>query len=408
MKVLLVNKFFYPRGGSESALFLTARVLEEHGHEVAVFSMAHPENIRSPFERYFLSGVDFDGSRSAAQKLKAAGRLLYSFEARRKLDALLREFRPDVAHLHNIHHQISPSILHTLRASRIPVVMTLHDYKVVCPTYRLLLHGQPCERCRRGRYYQCFLQKCSKGARAKSFLNSLEMYLHHDILGTHRLVDVTLSPSRFLKDKVAAMGFPEDVIHLPNGLDLEGFTPAANPGERRLVYFGRLAPEKGLPVLLSALKGTQVRCLIIGDGPLRRELEGRARRESLTNVTFCGYLPPMDLRREVRRSRGAVVPSVWYENNPYNVLEAFGLGRPVIASRIGGLPELVRDGRTGWTFTPGNAEELRSRMESLLEDPARALEMGRNARRQVERRNGIGVYYRGLMAAYRLARERRG
>ena len=408
MKVLLVNKFYYPRGGSESALFLTARVLEEHGHEVAVLAMAHPDNLSSPFEKYFVSGVDFDESRSPAQRLKAGGRILYSFEARRKLDSLLREFRPDVAHLHNIHHQISPSILHTLRARRIPVVMTLHDYKVVCPTYRMLLHGQPCELCRRGRYYQCFLQKCSKGSRAKSFLNTLEMYLHQDILRTRRLVDVYLSPSRFLKDKVAEMGFKENVSHLPNGLDLGGLKPAATPGEKRLVYFGRLAPEKGLSTLLSALKDTKVRCLIIGEGPLRPELERRARRESLTHVAFCGYLPPMDLRREVGRSRGVVVPSVWYENNPYNVLEAFGLGRPVIASRIGGLPELVRDGRTGWTFPPGNADELRNRMESFLDEPDRALEMGRNARRLVERLNGTGVYYRGLMAAYRLARERRG
>jgi len=408
MKVLLVNKFFYPRGGSESALFLTDRVLEQHGHQVAVFSMAHPSNLRSRFEKYFVSSVDFDESRSPALRLKAAGRILYSFEARRKLESLLREFRPDVAHLHNIHHQISPSILHTLRTHSVPVVMTLHDYKVVCPTYRLLLRGQPCELCRRGRYYQCFLQKCSKGSRAKSFLNSLEMYLHHDILRTQRLVDVYVSPSRFLKDKVAEMGFKENVILLPNGLDLEGFKPARGPGEKRFVYFGRLAQEKGLDTLLSALKGSKIRCLIIGEGPLRSELERRARRESLTHVTFCGYLPSMDLRREVGRSRAVVVPSVWYENNPYNVLEAFGLGRPVIASRIGGLPELVRDGRTGWTFTTGDASELRNRMESLLDEPGRALEMGRNARRMVERLSGAGVHYRGLMAAYRLARERRG
>jgi glycosyltransferase involved in cell wall biosynthesis len=408
MKVLLVNKFYYPRGGSESALLMTARVLEDHGHEVAVFSMAHPNNLRSPYEKDFVSGVDFDEDRSLYRRLKAAGRILYSFEARRKLERLLREFRPDIAHLHNIHHQISPSILHTLRARRVPVVMTLHDYKVVCPTYRLLLRGQPCELCRRGRYYQCVLRTCAKGSGAKSLLAALEMYLHHDILGTHRLVDVYLSPSRFLKDKVAEMGFPENIIHVPNGLDLAGFKPAATPGEKRLVYFGRLVPEKGLSTLLSALRETKIRCLIIGDGPLRPELEHRARREGLAHVAFCGHLPLQELRREVGRSRGVVAPSVWYENNPYNVLEAFGLGRPVIASRIGGLPELVRDGRTGWTFTPGDAAELRSRMVSLLDEPARALEMGRNARRLVERLSGTAAYYRGLTAAYRLAQDRRG
>ena len=407
MKVLLINKFFYPRGGSETAMFLTAKVLEKHGHRVAFFSMAGENNLESPYKKYFLSAVDFEGARGLAVRLRAAGRVLYSFEARRKLETLLRDERPDIAHLHNIHHQISPSILHTLKKHGIPVVMTLHDYKVVCPTYNLFLRGRPCERCRNGRYYHCFLQKCSKDSRVKSLLNTVEMYLHHDLLGTRRLVDVYLSPSRFLADKAAEMGFKENIVLLPNALDLQEYRPASGPGQNRVVYFGRLAPEKGLWTLLRALGRSKVRCLIIGRGPLQKELEERARRDSLTNVSFSGYLQPVDLRRQVRNSRGVVIPSEWYENNPLSVLESFALGRPVIASRIGGLPELVKDGRTGWTFDPGDSEDLKDKMESLLASPARAAELGRRARRFVEQGYGADLYYRRLMAAYRTAQRRK-
>jgi glycosyltransferase involved in cell wall biosynthesis len=405
MNVLLINKFFYRRGGSEVSLFLTARALEKHGHRTAFLAMSHPDNLPSPYDRYFVSGVDFEAPAWSLQGLRAAGRVLYSFEARRRLEALIRDDRPDIAHVHNIHHQLTPSIFHTLRRHRIPVVMTLHDYKVVCPAYNLFRDGRPCELCRGGRFYNCLRHKCSKNSRLRSLVNTLEMYLHRDILRTEGLVNVYLSPSRFLGDKVAAMGFRPKVMHLPNALDLDEFEPAAGPGEDRLVYFGRLSPEKGLPTLLDALAGTSIRCLVIGRGPLGDALRERAGRESLNGVSFSDYLSPVDLRPIIRASRAVVVPSEWYENNPYSVLESFALARPVIAARIGGLPELVQDGETGLTFTPGSASELRRRMEDLLAGPADSEALGRRARRFVEGRNGLEAYYEGLMKAYARALE---
>lgn len=400
MKVLLINKFFHPRGGSEAAFFLTAEVLKRHGHHPIAFSMAHPDNIESPESRHFVSAVDFESSAGPLRSFKAAGRVIYSFEARRRLSALLREERPDIAHLHNIHHQLSPSILHALRRHGVPVVMTLHDYKVVCPAYNLFVRGRLCEKCRDGHYYQCFFRRCTKGSFPKSLVNMIEMYLHQDILKTQRLVDLYLSPSRFLRDKVAEMGFRAKTIVLPNGLDLERYDPGAGPGEERVVYFGRLSQEKGLHTLISALAKTGIRCSIIGRGPLEDELRERCRRESLDRITFRGHLAPSDLVPEIRQARGVVVPSLWYENNPYTVLESFALARPVIASRIGGLPELVVDGRTGWTVTPGSASELGGRMADLLAAPAVAARMGREARRHVEAANDAEAYYRGLMNAY--------
>lgn len=400
MKVLLINKFFHPRGGSEAAFFLTARVLERHGHRPIYFSMSHPDNLESPQNKFFVRPVDFEGPAGPLRSLQAAGRVIYSLEARRRLSALLHEERPDIAHLHNIHHQLSPSILHALRRHGVPVVMTLHDYKVVCPAYTLFVRGRLCEKCRGGRFYHCLFRRCTKGSITKSLINMIEMYLHQDILRTQALVDLYISPSRFLRDKVAGMGFRAETIVLPNGLDLDGYPASPGPGPERLVYFGRLSPEKGLHTLLSALAETRIPCTIIGRGPLEAELRERCRRESLDRVTFRGHLPSADLVTEIRQARAVVVPSLWYENNPYNVLEAFALARPVIASRIGGLPELVVDGRTGWTVTPGSVEELGRKMTDVLSAPAEAERMGREARRSVETTNDAELYYRGLMNAY--------
>jgi glycosyltransferase involved in cell wall biosynthesis len=403
VKVLLVNKFFYPRGGSEACLFLTSRVLERHGHRVVHFAMAHPDNLPSPQARHFVSRVDFDGPAGPLAGLRAAGRVVYSFEARRKLDDLIREERPDIAHLHNIHHQLSPSILHALRRGRVPVVMTLHDYKVVCPAYDMFAGGRTCERCRGGRFYHCALHRCTKGSLAKSLVNTLECYLHRDILRTQDLVDVYISPSRFLARKVAEMGFRRKAAVLPNGLEMETFVPAPGPGEEALVYFGRLSAEKGVRTLVSALAGTNVRCAILGDGPMERRLREATRGRAPSGIVFRGRLSREEVVPEVRKARAVVVPSLWFENNPYNVLEAFALARPVIASNIGGLPELVTDGRTGWTFPPGDAAALRARIEDALARPDEAERRGREGRRLVERENDAETYYRGLMGIYETA-----
>ncbi len=408
MKVLLVNKFFYPRGGSEACLFLTSRVLERHGHTPIPFAMAHPANLPSAQSGFFVSRVEFDEPASGAiARIKAAGRVIYSFQARRRLGALIREEKPDIAHLHNIHHQISPSILHTLRRHRVPVVMTLHDYKVVCPAYKLFLRGRTCELCRGGRFYHCALNRCTKGSLAKSLINTLECYLHRDILRTQKLVSVYISPSRFLARKLGEMGFRGKVVVLPNGLELDRFPSSRGPGGDSLVYLGRLSPEKGVQTLIAALEGTKIRCSIIGSGPMEEALKAGTPGETLSGIVFRGHLFPDEIIPEIQRARAVVVPSLWYENNPYNVLEAFALSRPVIAADIGGLPELVSD-RTGWTFPPGDADALRGRIEEALARPDEAERRGREGRKLVEKENDAEAYYRGLMKIYETALGRTG
>ena len=403
MKVLLANKFFFLRGGAETSFLGTAQVLKERGHEVMFFSMGHPRNTETPFSKYFVSRVDFENPEGFSEKAKAAGRLLYSFEARRKLKGLLEKEKPDIAHLHNIYHQISPSILQLLKEYDVPVVMTLHDYKVVCPVYTLRRNDRICEKCAEGRYWHCTFSRCCKDSFLKSFLNTLEMFFHHRFLNIYGWVDVFISPSMFLKEKIYELGFNGKVVYLPNFVDLNEFSPQYGQEENGIAYFGRLSEEKGIFTLLSAVTGLKVKCKIYGDGPLREDLARKIREEGISNVSLMGHMPQQKLKTNIRKTKFVIIPSEWYENNPLSVLETFALGKPVIGARIGGLPELIKDHRTGLTFEKGNIEDLRAKISYLLDNPHRITEMGRNARRLVEKNFGSQVYYREIMKIYEIA-----
>ena len=225
------------------------------------------------------------------------------------------------------------------------------------------------------------------------------MVLHQRLLRLYRGVDVFLAPSRFLKNKMEEMGFKGRIVHLPNFLPAAGFESGSGPGEG-ILYFGRLSPEKGLAVLLEAAGKTGMSWKIAGEGPMREALEAAIRDRSLTNVSLLGYKPAEALIPEIRRSMFVVLPSVWYENQPYAVMEAFALEKPVVAARIGGIPELVREGETGLTFESGNATDLAEKAMLLTRSPERVRDMGRNARRLIETEFSPADHYRRLMGVY--------
>ncbi len=406
MKILLVNKFLFRSGGSEACLFDGARLLKERGHRVAYLSMQHPRNTPGDDPAYLVSHVDFN-SVAGVRRAAAAGRVLYSREARALMKHVIRVERPDIALLHNIYHQLSPSILSPLRKAGIPALMTLHDYKMVCPVYTLFSGGRPCERCRNGAYWWCVAKRCSKGSLSASLLAAVEMLLHHRVLDSYRSIAGFLSPSRFLMDKLHEMGFSKPLHHVPNFIDARDLAPRPGGDEGLFVYFGRLTPEKGLRTLIAAMAGVPGTCHIIGDGPLGEELRGMAAEMGLSNVLFFPHLPFSELACRVRRATAVVLPSEWYENSPRSVLEAFALGKAVIGSRIGGIPELVQDGVTGFTFAPGAVDGLRRALLSSLAQQARVAEMGRNARRLVEMEFGPDAYYERLMALFQQALGRR-
>lgn len=400
MKILLANKYFYLKGGAECVFLDSARLLSNKGHKILFFSMHHPKNIYSVYEKYFVSNVDYEKG-GIKNKIDSSIKLLYSFEARRKAEELIKKEKPDIAHLHNIYHQISPSILHALKKFNIPVVVTLHDYKMVCASYHMLSNGRICEACRSGKYYNCFFKKCVKDSKIKSFLNTIEMYLHHKIFHIYDLVDVFISPSMFLKNKLEEMGFKGTIVYLPNFVNLEEYKPQYAGEENSIIYFGRLSKEKGLFTLLEAMKGLNIKLKIIGEGPSKEDLKRRAFGAGSSNIEFLGYMAGEDLKDEIRKSMFVILPSEWYENNPRTIIEGFALGKPAISARIGGIPELVKDDETGLTFEPWNTDDLKRKISHLLENPSEILRMGKIARKIVCEEFNPERHYEKLMDIYK-------
>ncbi len=407
LNILHINKFHYIKGGAERYYFNTSRLLESNGHKSIFFSMHHPENLPCETSDYFLPYVDLSSSGNGIfGRVRAAGRIVYSMEAKRRLSKLLDRYTVDVAHLHNIHHQISPSILHELNRRKIPVVMTLHDYKMSCGSYSMISGGGQCEACRGRKYSQIAIKRCVKGSLIKSVLLTVEMYLHHKILDIYDNVGIFISPSVFLMNKLKEMGFNKEIVHLPYFVSLENFDKTGDNVNNSVVFFGRLSAEKGLFTLLNAAKNLKAQgdvfVNIIGDGPIKTQLEEKVNREHIDNVKFFGHMKGRKLYDEVRKNRAVVITSEWNENYPVSVLEAFALGKPVVGSRIGGIPELVKDGETGFTYEPGNSDDLSEKIKLLLSVNVSCVDMGYNASQFAVTKLNPTKHYQELMAIYEL------
>ena len=401
MKVLAANKFYFVKGGAERYFFELARILEERGHRVAPFAMRHEMNDDSEFARYFVSNVGFDGEMGPARRLRMACHVLYSRESSAAIGRLVDDFRPDVAHLHNIAHQLSPSILYALKRRGIPIVQTLHDHKLICPNYQMFVHGKPCRRCRTWRYYNAVVNRCMHDSVLWSGLVCVEAYLHK-LLGSYaRLVDLWVSPSESLRQRMIEHGVPEDrIVHQPYAIGMERFEPRYE-SDGYAVSVGRLSTGKGLMTVLEALKATPaVRFKIAGSGPLEDELRRRVRESGLANVEFTGYLKGEALDNLMRGALFVVMSSECYENSPLTVYEAAAYGKAVIGSRMGGIPELIAEKETGLIYEPFDHAGLAERMNELWNDQDRALEMGRRARRRAEAEYGPDAHYEKMMAIY--------
>jgi glycosyltransferase involved in cell wall biosynthesis len=336
---------------------------------------------------------------SAARKVFAAASLVYSDQCGRRFGELLEDFRPDLVHGHNIYGRLTTAVLDSARTRDVPTVMTLHDHKLICPSYLMLSRGAVCERCEGRKYYHCLLERCHKGGVLPSLVYTIEAYRNR-FLGKYRGVRYYLCPSAFLKEKHARYGIPEERLEIvPNFLRMEEYSPCCEGGEY-VVYAGRLSKEKGLSTLLRAVEGLDVPLRIVGDGPMRESLEGRVREKGQTNVVFEGYKTGVELATMFRRSLFVVFPSEWYENAPMSILEAFAYGKPVIGANIGGVPEMITDGETGFLFPPGDAAALRERIRLLAERPSLVSSMGRKARRRVEERHTPEVHLKRLTDVY--------
>lgn len=367
MKILQVNKFYYPKGGADKYFLDLEESLKKAGHEVAVFSMADKKNLPSPFSDYFVSNFDFNNL-NWRQKMFAPGRIIYSQEAKKKFRLLVENFQPDIIHIHNIYHQISPSILDVAKSHQIPVVMHLHDYKLICPNYSLFANGKPCEDCLPNKYFHCVKRRCFKNSLLKSLLVSLEMYIHHRVLKIYeKNISAFIAPSLFMKNKVIDSGWPAEKIkvivnHYPETEESADYD--SSDKKNYLLYFGRLSIEKGITTLIKAANKSQVHLKIAGSGPEEEALKKMA-DVSGAPVEFLGFKNGAELNKLIKEARAVIIPSISYDNMPLSLLEAMHLKKVVVASKIGGIPEIITDGENGLLFEPGNASDLELKINQL-------------------------------------------
>lgn len=406
MRVVFANKFHYLKGGAERYAFDLAFQLNRFGHEIIPFSMQDSRNSKTAWSRNFVSPVQTERVSFGWQGLRTAGRMLYSFEARRRFRRLLDEAKPDLLHVHNIYHQLSPSFLPVAKERGLPIVMTAHDYALVAPNYSLYHDGAICEITKPDRFWKAVGHRCVKRSRAASALEALEFSLHRALGLYLNNLDVIIAPSRFLQATLADYGVPADlIVHIPHPVATEGRTVTA--GGRYALFVGRLSPEKGVDTLIrAAAKAKEVPLQIVGTGPEEARLKALCRRLSADNVKFLGFKQGAELENAYAGAAFTVVPSVWYEVAGLVALESYAHGKPVIASQIGGLAEAVVDGETGLYVSAGDVDDLAEQMSRLWSDPAAAQEMGRAGRATVEKENNPETHAGKILWAYELAKGR--
>jgi len=402
MKVLLINKFYHMAGGAERYVFEWEKILRARGHEVVVFSMEHPRNAASDYARCFVSHVDF-GAGGPVERLRAAARSVFSFEARRKVREMLWETRPDMAHVHSYCYQLTPSILGPLRDAGVPVVQTAHEYYHACANQHLydFRSNRICERCRRSRLAP-FWTRCVKGSLTASAA-AFGAKLVDDVLGLSRGgIDCVVAPSAFMRDKMIEFGWPaRRVVRVPNFVDAASAIEGAGPGEY-ILFLGRLVAHKGAGTLLRAAERLpQVPMKIAGSGPMEEELQRFASGRGLDNVEFLGFRDGHELKALVAGSRAVAIPSEWHENASIAVLESMAAARCVVASDVGGVSEQVRHGQEGLLFPMGDVNALVARLRRVWDNPEEAVTLGGRGRRRVMTRFSPMTHYRHMMRLFR-------
>lgn len=399
-KLLSLNTYNYRRGGSDVMFFEHDEMFRAQGWETAVMTMHHPKNEPSPWSEFFVDEIEFGHSYGLLKKIGMATKVIYSMEAREKLAKLLEIFRPNIAHVHCIYHHISPSVLPLLKERGIPTVLTSHDLKLACPNYKMVNSTGLCERCKEGNFFNAIRFRCVRNSLPVSTLIAVESAIHR-LTGIYRNnLDKVVAPSKFMRDKLVEWGWDANrIAHIPNYVRSERFTPGFSPGNY-FVYFGRLQMDKGIATTVTAAILAGVTLHVVGTGPDEEYVKELA-ANGKGKIQFHGYKHGEDLWKIVRSARATVLASEIYENAPMSILESYANGKPVIGARIGGIPEMIVEGETGWLFESGSVKELGeifSRVQNMTNERIR--EVGENARIFVETNFSQQRYLSNMLKLY--------
>lgn len=367
MKILMVNKFLYPNGGSETYIFKLGNYLKSEGHEVEYFGMDHPNRIVGNRAESYTSNMDFHTGK--LEKLIYPFKIIYSIETRNKIRKVLDRLQPDVVHLNNFNFQLTPSLIYEIKKYEkksnhsVRIIYTAHDSQLICPNHLMKIPStrENCERCIGGHYIHCTINKCIHDSVIKSMIGSVEGYLYK-ALKTYRYIDKIVCPSRFIAEKLNANPlFKDKTTIMHNFIDEVEWKLVDK--EDYVLYFGRYSEEKGILTLLEVCKSLpDIKFIFAGSGPLEPRID------EIPNIKNVGFQTGPDLEKLIRKAQFSVHPSECYENCPFSVMESQMYGTPVLGAKIGGIPELIEKGRTGELFLSSNIENLKEKIDLLWND----------------------------------------
>jgi glycosyltransferase involved in cell wall biosynthesis len=401
MSIVMANNYLYPRGGAERVMLDEMQWLREEGYSATAFGRTQVGAAELPYGELF-PRLPNAAPKGIWEQVKTGLQTVYNPDTGRRFAEYCRRTKPELVHCHNIYSGLTTAVLDACSAQRIPCVITLHDYKLACPSYTMLRDGKPCSLCSGGKFYHCVLTRCHKERRAVSMVSTVEAYFNV-LFKKYQKAALLLAPSKFLASRMVDYGLPQSKLrYLPNAVDTSRFTPRYSD-DGYFLYMGRLSSEKGLRTLVAATDGCGMPLRIAGDGPELEPLRACARNLRNGSVSFDGRMNADELAIAVRGAAFVVVPSEWYENASMAVLEAMACGKPVIAARIGGLPEQIDSGRTGLLFQPGDQHDLSNCIRTLVGQPEVRRAMGTAARQRVIDEFSRERHCRSLSEFYREA-----
>ena len=374
-------------GGTERYLFDLGDLLAKKGHEVAFFSTICKDNKTSRWNKYFIKKIDFK-SANILNIFNIFPNMVYSFEAKRNVAKLLDEFRPDVVHLQNIYYYITPSIIREIVKRKIPIVQTVHDYQLISPNVVMFHNGKVCEITKINSYFKAVLHRCVKDSFVASLMATIVLYFQNIGHYYERSINLFITPSIFMKNKLIEYEINKNKIKQLNNFIQIPRVPLSRTGTGEYVlYFGRICEAKGITTLLSAAKNlSHIKFKIAGsfeDNKIESQILDRIKKESIKNIELLGYKNDSEIKTLISGSRFVVVPSIWYENQPYSILESFVMGKTVVASNIGGIPEIIENGKNGILFKAGDKNELIQAINKLWSNFKLTKELGQNAKKTI-------------------------
>lgn len=397
MKILMVNKFLYPRGGSESYMLYLSEHLGKIGHEVEYFGMYDEKNIVGNSKALYTQNMDFHARK--LERFLYPLKIIYSFEAKRKIMQVIDDFKPDIVHMNNINFQLTPSIIYGIKKKGIPLVQTVHDYQMICPNHLFynFVKNISCEECIKGSYTSCIKYKCIHGSVAKSIVGAIEGKLYY-LLKAYKMVDLFICPSKFLEKKLlSARGYYKGktkAIH--NFIDKEKFANDNRREDSYIVFIGRFSKEKGIENIAGVAKLLpEYNFILAGSGPDEGLLK------DIENIRLAGFLGGDELTELMGNAKVLLLPSVWYENCPLSILEALCMGVPVVTMNSGGMAELVKDGVTGTLVNDSTPEGIALKLKETIENEDYYRKLRENCKKERENILSVETYAELLIEEYK-------